>query len=234
MNVAIHQIYYDDSQRRALDPAFMPYDNRANPDPDWREYHVFRTEYFAGRVRDDAITGYLSWKFGMKTRVRGAAFIEFIARNPGRDVWFLNPRGIEPLAFPNVWLQAEHHHPGILGLVTRVFRRVGIDCDPVTLHQPHDHVLYCNYWVGTRRFWDAFIDFCEPVRECLMHGLDGEDRRLLHARADRTIDACYIPFIMERLFSTLLSLRGDIAFAGWDGGAARRPRRRWLRWRRAG
>lgn len=228
MHVAIHQIFYDDAQRPALDPAFTPYDNRANPDPTWREYHVFRTEYLAGHVRHDAITGYVSWKFGMKTRVRGTAFVDFIGRHPGRDAWFLNPFGIEPGAFPNVWLQGEHHHPGILGLARRVFERAGIDCDPASLEQPKSMELYCNYWAGTRRFWDAYIAFCEPVRDVLLHGLDESDRRLLHSRADRTIDACFIPFIMERLFTTLLALRRDLSFAGWDGGGARRPRRRWF------
>jgi hypothetical protein len=232
MHVAIHQIYYDGSQRRALDPAFTPYDNRANPDPVWREYHVFRTEYLAGNVREEEVTGYLSWKFGMKTRVHGRAFLDFIDRHPGREVWFLNPHGIEPHRFPNVWLQGEHHHPGILHLARRVFRHVGIDCDPESLEQPESQMLYCNYWAGTRRFWDAYIAFCEPVRECLLTALDDVDRRLLWSRADRTIDACYIPFIMERLFSTLLSVRGDLSFAGWDGEGARRPRRSWLGRRR--
>ena len=141
MKIAIHQIYYDDSQWRAIDPAFQPYDNRANPDPVWREYHVFRTEYLADNVREGEVTGYLSWKFGMKTRVRGRDFVDFIKRHPGRDVWFLNPHGIEPRRFRNVWLQGEHHHPGILRLARRVFRHVGINCDPESLEQPESQVL---------------------------------------------------------------------------------------------
>lgn len=233
MNVSIHQIFYDDTQKSALDPAFTAYDNRSNPEPDWREYHVFRTEYLAGNVRDGDITGYVSWKFGMKTRVRGRDFVQFLERHPGHDVWFLSPHGIEPGRFRNVWLQGEHHHPGILRLTQRVFRHCGIDCDLETLEQPESQVLYCNYWVGTRRFWDAYLAFCEPVRDCLLHRLDSDDRRLLQSRADKTIDSGYIPFIMERLFSTLLSLRGDLSCKGWDGAGARRPRRTWFGWRKA-
>ena len=93
-------------------------------------------------------------------------------------------------------------------------------------------MLFCNYWAGTRGFWDAYMAFCEPVRECLLHGLDADDRRLLHSRADRVIDACYIPFVMERLFSTLLALRPDIRFRALDA----RPwhaRLGWLPGRRA-
>jgi len=96
-------------------------------------------------------------KVGMKARVRGRDFIEFIDRHPGRDVWFLNALGIEPVTSRNVWLQGEHHHPGILGLITRVFRHVGIDSDPASLDQPQSQVLYCNYWAGTRRFWNAYM-----------------------------------------------------------------------------
>jgi len=43
MATRIHQIYYAESQRRSLDPAFVSYDNRVNSRPEWREYHVFRT-----------------------------------------------------------------------------------------------------------------------------------------------------------------------------------------------
>ncbi|MFM7077986.1 MAG: hypothetical protein ACKO3G_18235 [Planctomycetaceae bacterium] len=232
MPIAIHQIFYDDAQRRRLDPAFIPHDNRANPDPAWREYHVFRTEYRAGRVRPGMVTGYVSWKFGRKTRLRGRAFVDFIARHPDHDVWFVNPPGLEPRSFPNVWIQGEHHHPGILGLARRVFRRCGIDCDPERLRQREEEVLFCNYWAGTRRFWDTYMAFCEPVRRCLLHGLDAHDRRLLHSRADRVIDATYVPFVMERLFSTLLSLRRDIAFRPLDARPWYAPAR-WLPRRRA-
>jgi hypothetical protein len=224
MNVSIHQIFYDDSQRASLDPAFMPYDNRSNEQPEWREYHVFRTEYLAGRCREGCITGYVSWKFGMKTRVPGSAFVAFIERHPGHDVYFLNPRGLERGSYRNVWLQGEFHHPGILGLARRIFREADIDVDPARLEQPRSQVLYCNYWAGSRRFWDAYMAFCEPVRHVLLHGLSEDDRRLLRSRADKAIDACFIPFIMERLFSTLLTLRPDISFRGWDGSGARTPR----------
>lgn len=215
--ISIHQIFYADRQRSRLEPTFRPFDNRANPDPVWREYHVFRSEYFRGKVAEDAITGYVSWKFRRKARLSGLAFRDFIARHPGADVYCVSPPGIEPRPFRNVWVQGEYHHPGIIHLAREVFRRVGIDCDPETVEMPESRMLYCNYWAGTRRFWDLYMAFCEPVRDCLLHGLDAADRRLLHTRADAVIDACFIPFIMERLFSTLLAVRPDITCRSWNG-----------------
>jgi hypothetical protein len=233
MRIVIHQIFYEDAQRRSLDPAFVPHDNRSNPDPDWREYHVFRSEYLREAVPAAGVTGYVSWKFGRKTGITGAAFCDFISRHPGHDVYCISPPGIEPRSFGNVWLQGEHHHPGILHLARQVFRRVGIDCDPATVRMSESQVLYCNYWAGTRRFWDRYMAFCEPVRNCLLHGLDDADQRLLHGRADRVIDACYIPFIMERLFSTLLAVQPDISCRAWDAVRDAPARRGWFRRRRA-
>jgi len=206
----LHQIYYDESQRRSLDPAFIPYDNRANPRPAWREFHVFRTEWHAGRCREGDVTGFLSWKFGLKTRVPGAVFADFIAGHPGHDVYFVNPSRIEPRPFTGIWRQAEEHHPGILGLAQRILDAVGVDVDLAGLEQPREQVLFCNYWAGTRRFWQTYMAFCEPVYQHILTGLDEADRRLIWSRADRTIDSPYVPFIMERLFSTLLALRPDI------------------------
>lgn len=230
MAVRIHQIFYAEEQRAALDPAFIPYDNRANPRPEWREYHVFRTEWLAGRCGAGDVTGFLSWKFGTKTGLAGRAFVEFIGRHPGHDVWFVHPHRVEPRPFATIWQQAEVHHPGIIGLAQRICDGVGIAVDLATLEQPREQVLFCNYWAGTRRFWDEYMAFCEPVHRQIMEGLDAADRTLAWSRADREIDAPYVPFIMERLFSTFLALRPEIRSLGLD--LARATRRPW--WRRLG
>lgn len=230
MAIRIHQIYYDDRQQAGLDPAFIPYDNRANARPDWREYHVFRSAYRAGLCAAGDVTGFVSWKFRSKTRLSGARFIDLIRRHPGSDVYFVNPDRIERGRWRSVWEQGEFHHPGILGLAQRIFSTVGVAIDLARFEQPPEHVAYCNYWAGGGKFWDAYMAFCEPVHECIEHGLSAADRDLIHRRADRTIDACFIPFIMERLFSTLLTLRPDLHGRGWNATQLGWAPGRW--WRR--
>lgn len=231
MAIRIHQIFYADDQRAALDPAFIPYDNRANPRPEWREYHIFRTEWLAGRCGQADVTGFLSWKFGTKTGISGRAFVEFIERNPGHDVYFVHPHRVEPRPFATIWRQAEVHHPGIIALAQRIFAGAGVAIDLATLEQPREQVLFCNYWAGTAWFWDAYMAFCEPVHRQIMEGLDPADRALVWSRADRQIDAPYVPFIMERLFSTFLALRPETRFLGLDlERLLRSTRRPW--WRR--
>ncbi len=227
MPVRIHQIFYDDAQRPSLDPAFIPYDNRANASPEWREYHVFRKEWHAGRISERDVTGFVSWKFGAKTGLRGRIFTKFITRHPGYDVYFAHPYRVEPQSFTNIWQQAERHHPGILGLTQRIFDTVGVNVHLAALEQPREQVLFCNYWAGTWRFWDAYMALCEPVYRHIREGLDESDRRLVWSRADREIDAPYVPFIMERLFSTLLAIHPGIRSRGLD--VARATRRPWYR-----
>jgi hypothetical protein len=54
------------------------------------------------------------------------------------------------------------------------------------------------------------MNFCEPVHRHILGNVAESDRRLPWSRADREIDAPYAPFIMERLFSTLLAVRPGI------------------------
>jgi hypothetical protein len=230
MAVRIHQIFYADAQRGLLDPAFIPYDNRENPRPEWREYHVFRTEWLAGRCGSGDVTGFVSWKFGAKTGVAGRTFREFIEQNPGHDLYFVHPHRVEPRPFTGLWQQAEVHHPGITGLAQRILDAVGVAVDLATLEQPREQILFCNYWAGTRKFWDEYMALCEPVHRHILEGLGPADREFAWSRADREIDAPYVPFIMERLCSTLLALRPEIRFLGLPAPVGRSARRPW--WRR--
>ena len=166
----------------------------------------------------------------MKTRVSGSVFADFVACQPDVDVSFVNPCRIEPRPFTNIWQQAEVHHPGILGLTQRIFTAVGIDVDLARLEQPREQVLFCNYWAGTHGFWQTYMAFCEPIYHHIDTGLDEAYQQLIWSRADREIDSPYVPFIMERLFSTLLALRPDIRYQSLDAEthAVRGWRRRLL------
>ncbi len=204
-DIRLFQIFYREDQRGWLDPAFIPYENTVNERPEWAEYHVFRKEYCAGHCPDGVITGYLSWKFTRKTNLPGHVFETFIRKHPGWDVYFLNPFRVEPKVFPNIWLQGESAHPGLIALTEEILEKAGISLSLADLRHTASQLLYCNYWAGTGRFWRRYMAFCEPVFNVIENGLDEKLRRRVDQRADRVIEACFRPFIMERLFTTLLA-----------------------------
>ena len=106
--------------------------------------------------------------------------------------------------FRNLWLQGEFYHPGILELSQRIFERAGYTIDLAAEVQTKQTALYCNYWVGTRRFWNTYMAFINPIIDVLKHGLSDSEKQKLHSIADQGNEFSYIAFIIERVFSTLI------------------------------
>ncbi len=224
--VRIFQIFYDFAQQKYLDDAFVPYTNLENPRPDLCEYHIFRSEFFQGNC-NAGLTGFVSWKFFEKTGLTGKQFKEWIAKNPGYDVYFINPYPMQKRRL-NVWRQGNRRHPNISKIAQSLFSRCGRDVDLLSLSMAEEHVAFCNYWVGTPSFWKKYINFCEPICEIIEKEISKDSSSILLEQADEKSHLCYIPYILERLFSTLLTLDSSIrslsapkghstklAWAGW-------------------
>lgn len=208
--IKIYQNYFRDDQVPLLDPDFVPHDWTHNPHPEYRETIVFLDAYRRGRHLEADYVGIVSWKFGQKTGITGKQFKAFIERNPGYDVYFINPFPYEGYQF-NIWTQGERNHPGLWSLAQDLFDTAGY---PVNLLQlgrmDRRTLLYCNYWVGNRAFWDTYIAFVEPLFECIVHRMTATTRERYFARAKYPDVAPFFPFIFERMFSTLLLIKPDI------------------------
>lgn len=215
MRTQIAQIYYDAAQLGNLDPAFKPYDNTANENREFAEYYIFEKEYTSGRVREGDLTGYVSWKFGQKTCLGGKKFIDFIEKNPGYDVYFINPFPMQVKFFRNLWLQGEFYHPGIISISQEILHLAGYDINLKTAIHDRRTALYCNYWVGTRQFWDRYMAFTQPIIEMLRSGLSSVQKEKLHSIADFGNEFSYIAFIIERLFTTLLHHNKTISYLAY-------------------
>jgi hypothetical protein len=74
-------------------------------------------------------------------------------------------------------LQGEFYHPGILELSQRIFERAGYAIDLAAEVQTKQTALYCNYWVGSKTFWDIYMQFTRPIIEVLRSGLSAEKKQ---------------------------------------------------------
>lgn len=206
----IFQIFYLPAQADQLEPDFIPYANVENPRPEWCEYFVFRKEYHAGTCAG-GITGFMSWKFRQKTGLSGTAFRGWIDEHPGYDVYFVNPfPNLVHRRLPNVWHHGDRFHPGISKITQKLFKKVGYKVNLRRLRMDEKQTAYCNYWAGTPQFWRRYMEFCEPLYDLIENGLTREERAVLLARADEVSNCCYLPYIFERLFSTLLCVDPSI------------------------
>lgn len=194
----------------------MPNDGRRNARTDYREVALFLRMYHAERHKEAEYTAMMSPKFGSKTRLRGAQFISFMDANPGYDVYFINPFPQNAYYSFNVWSHGEHCHPGLTLLAQNLFDRAGFGFNiagmgrncPATL-------LYSNYWVGNELFWDRFMDLNLRLLSTL-ENMSERDRAPYFAQdADYADPVPVLPFVFERLFSTLLMMDSSIRALAW-------------------
>lgn len=212
---SIYQIYYRPEQRRRLDPALIPYENFENERPEWREFHIFRKEWLRGTMDKHDYTGFFSWKFRQKARVQAQAVIDFARANPGADAYFINPFPDMVAYYPNVWIQGDTYHPGLTAATERILEQVGTPRRLAATVHTSDVACYCNYWFANKAFWQAYMAFCLPIYDYVEHRATAEEKAVLWARADRTIDAPLVPYMFERLFTETIIARPDLKVLGF-------------------
>jgi hypothetical protein len=210
--LAIHQIFFREDQLPLLEPNFRPFDNSKSHQPKLMEYGVFleaeKSQTLPTSVDD--YVGFVSWKFHQKTNISGSKFQEFILNSERTDVYFINPFP-HYLTFKNVWLQGEHFHPGIINFTSRVLKKIGYKIDLLELTNNSDTAAYCNYWVGNSAFWKEYLNFTKPLHEYLLYESTPDEREFLNSVGDKGTGHWYYPYILERMFSTLLVMRPDIS-----------------------
>ena len=201
----VFQIHYLPEQAAKLDPAFQALDNAGQNDP-FFEFGVFKRLSESPATQGANLWGAFSWKFGQKTGLTGAQLHEFIAANPGRDVYYCNHLPELEALFQNLWMHGETRHPGLLEVAQAVFIKAGLD--PRLCHHVEPATLFAtaNFFVATPRFWEAYLTYVESV---VLPALADPDLgpRVLSTQADPKglhAGASYLPFIIERLFGAFL------------------------------
>lgn len=203
MNAEIFQIFYASAQRSQLDRAFTAYDNSKSEEAHLFEFGVLRNHYLKQKHKN-RLSGFVSWKFEMKSGISGQEFKSWIDGNPGYDLYFINPFPLE-VRFRSVWRQGEAFHPGIIKLADKVITLAHPHVDIVGMTNYPKEFSFCNYWVGNEKFWEAYMNFSLPIFDVLMNGLNPEEKTLLWAAADRKTKSPLFPFITERFLSTMLA-----------------------------
>lgn len=204
-HIKVFQIYYRQEQLHRLDPAFVPHDNGGVNDP-FLEYGVIKHLHLAKAAGDAELWGTVSWKFHQKTGMAGQELMDYVDAHPGYDVYYSNPSPEIESLFQNMWMHGQTTHPGFVELVQDVFSNAGLDPADCQRILPSVAFSTANYTVATPDFWADYVSFVDSVMQPAM--ADPQLReRLLSTGADPNavhVGACYVPFIVERLFGAFL------------------------------
>ena len=204
--IAIYEPLYRPGQKLA-EPAFRPLRTDSNVHADWREFSLLVEMYRRGVHRQQSFTGLMSPKFRLKTGVGGAQFIEFVHANSEADVCFINPfPHIAYISF-NVWMQGEYAHPGLASRAQALLDAAGVKLAIADMPRHGLRLLcYCNFWVGSERFWDTYVGgVLLPVAEFLEKHPESPISQDVLSPTLHLEPAPFLPFIVERLFSSFLS-----------------------------
>lgn len=202
---------YAPGQENKLDPAFVAVDGTRNARTEYREVGLFLRLYHAGQHKAAEYTGIVSPKFREKARITGSDFLRFVERNPGFDVYFINPYPVNAYYSFNVWEHGEICHSGLMLLAQELFNCAGINCNLYEMgRNTHATLLYCNYWLGNEYFWDRFMNLNVRILQAVER-LSPRMRGRLFALDPQYPDPVpMLPFVFERLFSTLLLMDPSI------------------------
>lgn len=211
MNILVKQIYFRKEQAKHLSPSCSPFFNEVHEDNLFLEYsvilHLFRQKF---HEKAD-YTGVFSWRFQDKTRVSPGEFFAFCRHHPGYDVYFINPFPEQTHLYRSVWEQGEKCHANLKAIAQDLFDELDYGIDVDAIRNDETNTLFSNYWIGNVSFWERYIEFTKPVYDYISKNKDNNLVKNLKATAPYHYSVSYIPFLMERLFSTLLWKEGSIS-----------------------
>lgn len=215
--IAIYEPLYMPGQ--ALnEPSFRPLTIENPIHAEWREFYILVDMYRRGLHRQQLFTGLMSPKFKLKTGITGSQFIDFVRENSDADVCFINPFAHLAYISFNVWMQGEAAHPGLIGRAQDLLDVSGVELRIADMPRHGPHLLcYGNFWVGTERFWNEYVGgILVPIAEFLEKNPDHSTSRSALDTTRHTDPGPFLPFIVERLFSSFLSRPPrDIAVRGY-------------------
>lgn len=163
-NTKIFQIYYEPSQIDQLDPDLIPCSNVDNTNPELREWHVWHRDHEQRQNDNCELYGYLSWRYRDKLGLSGRQILDWIAANPGYEVYLINPCILNEAVFINSWEQGDIWHPNISKIGNLFLEKLGYeDYDVKSVVIDRHSNTYANYFVATKKFWNDFMAFTHKL-----------------------------------------------------------------------
>ena len=166
MDIKIYQTYFREDQADILDPAFIPFENLKNENPELRELPLLKKLHEQNKTFD-GYWGMVSWRWKEKTKLDGQTYIDWITENPGHDVYHVNHFPELPAVNLNSLTQGEKHIKGLLPYFERLVDLLGKKSE-VNVHSkfPAELFICSHHYVGNKVFWDdlmSFMDHCLKI-----------------------------------------------------------------------
>lgn len=213
MNIHLYQIWYDDNSKPAENSGFLAFDCRQNPEFLKREMaHLIRFyDEIVVNANDDDYFTLLSPRFFEKTGLTAQDIREFSSNNPNNDIYLFNPYPMNVYRDFNVWEQGESGHKQLKTLSQKLLNQTNINFNIFAPHRNTiDNTVYCNYWLGSKLFFDEFITFIKKLDNAIETMPNNEKEQYFKETTYFRTTAIFYPFIFERLINLYLLINKNI------------------------
>jgi hypothetical protein len=212
--ISAKQIYFKQDQEKFLSSSCTPFFN--NSQSPFLEYEVIINSYKSKEFELYDYFGIISWRFFEKTLMMPETFFSYVIDNPGYEVYFINPFPEQAILYNNVWEQgAISHSLELKNVMNKILKEVGYNFQVEDVNLQPEKILYCNYWFGNPIFWEKYIQFTQPIYNFIQYNKNSELVNFVNKRARYHYNVSFIPFIMERLFSTFLWYDSSIKYKAY-------------------
>lgn len=188
-----------------------------NDFPERRELQGYVEIYQKKLYLNSDKCGLFSSKFSLKTHLTINDFLQFSEQHSDADVCLINPFPQLRYWSYNVWHQGEYAHPSLLEKSQMLLDAAGIDINLYDIpRHGSDLLAYSNFWIASPDFWEAYVGgVLLPISEFLdQNPLNPAVAAILHD-TNHTNAAPFLPFMIERLFSSFLSINREWKIASY-------------------
>jgi len=204
--VFVHQIFYDEQSKLALDSGFIPLDNTANERPDWFEFWVIRDFLRKHSLIDDGWYGFLSPKFRQKTGIPSQSVMNLLATVAEQaEVALFSPAWDQLAYFQNPFEQGEVWHPGLTEASQQFFDGIAYPVDLSSLVTHFGNSVFCNYIVAKPRFWMRWLAIANQYFDLMEYRSGLSVDRQITSYGSTAHLAPMKTFVQERIATVLLS-----------------------------
>lgn len=156
--IHLYHVAYSERTLADIEPGFLVLDNLANERPDWYELWPIRRFLLANPLDEDALYGFFSPKFRLKTGLGAAEVRAFIERDgAASDAYLFCAQPDVGMFFRNVFLGGGTVYPGNFETTQAFLTAVGDDVDLSTLVMDSTGIVFSNFVVARPCYWRAWF-----------------------------------------------------------------------------
>lgn len=214
--IKVHEPIYLKNQG-LTEPRFIPLAIEENSFAAWREFRILIDFYRSRKHLGNDRNGIFSPKFRLKSQITADQFFAFCDEHPDADVCLINPFPQWRYFAYNVWMQGECYHPGLTQCAQMLLdaAEIPIRIDATGRHGP-TLMAYSNFWVANSQFWEAYVGgVLNPIAKFLEQEPTHPAAIAVMTDTYHSAQAPFLPFIIERLFSTFLSSNSEFRVASY-------------------